>query len=76
LEKSYYLINPTKRRYYNLIFAKDLFGHWILTKSWGSLDNAKGRIVHEYFEQVENSIQRINHTIKLKLGRGYQTVNN
>jgi len=35
-------IHQEKRRYYRVRLYQDLLGDWVLSRSWGALDSAKG----------------------------------
>ncbi len=54
-----------KRRYYELRINKDFFGDWVITKIWGGINQATGRIMHfacQNREAVEKTILTIKKT--------------
>lgn len=64
--------NKNKKRYYKIILSRDLFNEWVITKVWGSLNNASGRIVHIHAPSYETSLSMIEKLIKLRKKRGYE----
>ena len=63
--------NLEKKRYYQIYISRDLFGDWVITKSWGSLITAAGRITRVACfstQEVLNLIEKIKRT---RLKRGY-----
>jgi hypothetical protein len=63
--------NFAKQRYYQIFLARDLFGDWVVTKAWGSLNTAAGRVTHVACSSLEEAkilIEKITHTRK---NRGY-----
>jgi len=68
---SYRWENSHKKRYYCLILAQDLFGDWVITKVWGGINKASGRIVHlpcPSYEIAHSTIEKIART---REKRGY-----
>jgi hypothetical protein len=35
-------VHPAKRRYYRASVYRDLLGHWVMVRDWGSLDTKLG----------------------------------
>ena len=67
----YRLENRCNQRYYKIILSKDLFNEWMITKAWGSLNNASGRIMHVHVPSYELAMLRIVKLLKVKQKRGY-----
>ena len=60
-----------KQRYYKVILSRDLLGDWIVTKAWGHLHNASGRIVHLPFSSYKDALENIQKISKTRKQRGY-----
>lgn len=61
-----------KKRYYQIALTQDLFGDWVITKVWGGINQATGRIIHmacNTYEEAEIHIRKIQYTRKK---RGYE----
>ncbi|HRJ53148.1 MAG TPA: hypothetical protein PLE99_10285 [Candidatus Thiothrix moscowensis] len=43
-------VHPEKRRYYRASVYKDLLGHWVMVRDWGSLDTKLGGTKTELLE--------------------------
>ena len=63
--------HPIKRRYYHVIMAQDLFGDWVITKAWGGISQASGRIIHYFCTSYEEAINILKKIIKTREQRGY-----
>jgi hypothetical protein len=63
--------NHERMRYYKVILGPDLFGDWVLTKVWGGLGKADGRIMHIpcSYENAKKEIAAITQT---RIKHGYQ----
>jgi predicted DNA-binding WGR domain protein len=63
--------HPEKRRYYKLMLSHDLLGDWVITKVWGGIGKAGGRIMHlPCFSYIE--AQKLVEDITVTRGkRGY-----
>jgi hypothetical protein len=68
--------HPLKQRYYQVILAKDLFGEWVITRVWGGIGKATGRITHLPCSTYDEGIILIEKISKTRLARGYETVQN
>ena len=64
--------NQQKGRYYRLILAKDLFGDWIVTRAWGGIGKAGGRIIHAPCPSYEDGVSLFQKFAKTRKQRGYQ----
>lgn len=60
-----------KQRYYQVILAKDLFGEWMVTRIWGGISKATGRITHLSCPSYEEGIKLVDKIAKTRLARGY-----
>jgi hypothetical protein len=61
-----------KQRYYRVILSQDLFSEWIVTRVWGGIDKATGRVTHLHCVSYEEGIQMIAKIAKTRLARGYR----
>lgn len=55
-------VHPEKRRYYRASVYKDLLGHWVMVRDWGSLDSRLGGTKTELldgFRHGEEQMKRI-----------------
>lgn len=55
-------VHPEKRRYYRASVYKDLLGHWVMVRDWGSLDTKLGGTKTELLEGFgdgERQMERI-----------------
>ncbi len=60
-----------KQRYYQVVLAKDLFGEWIVTRVWGGISKATGRITHLACPSYEEATKLVDKIAKNRLARGY-----
>jgi predicted DNA-binding WGR domain protein len=60
-----------KRRYYQIVICRDLFGNWILQKEWGRLGN-QGDTSEAIFDDLKSLLASLNLKVKEKLQRGYK----
>lgn len=76
--KILYKTNPTTKRtkYYKLELSINLFGNYILERTYGSCSNKTptGKKMTEYINE-ENALFEFNKIIKAKLKKGYQYQN-
>ena len=63
--------NHQTNRYYRVLLAQDLFGQWLLTKIWGGINQATGRITHLPYQSYEEAAQAIEQIAKVRVKRGY-----
>lgn len=66
--------HPTKKRYYHVILAMDLFGEWVVTKAWGGINKATGRITHAAFNSYDEARKMVDRITKQRNSRGYLPV--
>lgn len=60
-----------KQRYYRVLLTQDLFGDWVVTRIWGGIDKANGRITHLYCDSYATGMKMIEKIAKLRISRGY-----
>jgi hypothetical protein len=65
--------NPENKRYYRILFARDLFGEWVITKIWGGL-SAGGGMKNVPCVDYDEGIRLIEKIKEMRLKRGYQLV--
>lgn len=63
--------HPEKKRYYVARLQKDLLGDWVVTKIWGGLGSAGGRVVHILCESEKDGVFLIEKISKVRSRRGY-----
>jgi len=63
--------HATKQRYYHILLTQDMFGDWVITKAWGGINKAAGRITHLACSSHEEAKKLINKLIKMRETRGY-----
>lgn len=61
-------------RYYQIIFERDLFGDWVLTKVWGGINTANGRICKIACASYEDGLKKVTAIEKTRAQRGYVLV--
>lgn len=60
-----------KQRYYHVVAARDLFGDWVITKAWGGINKATGRITHFPCLSHAEAAEHIHKITKIREKRGY-----
>jgi len=71
----YRWVHPGKKRYYKLRLDCDLLGDWVVTRVWGGLNQATGRITHIPCSSYEDAIKLIEKISKTRIKRGYIVAN-
>lgn len=71
----YRWINKEKQRYYKILFAQDLFGHWVVTKAWGGLNHAHGGMRKVTCFSYEEGMKIIKKIFVQRKRRGYCIIN-
>lgn len=66
--------NFEKRRYYRVIFTRDLFGDWVITKIWGGLNKSGGGSKHLACTNYEEGIKIIEKITQMRIKRGYHLI--
>lgn len=64
--------NPGTKRYYHVILSKDLFGQWMVCKTWGGINKAGGRIVLIACKTYHEAVKVVHSIFKVRKRRGYQ----
>lgn len=60
-----------KQRYYRVLLSQDLFGDWVVTRVWGGIGKATGRITHISCPSYDEAKLTIKNIIKHRKQRGY-----
>jgi hypothetical protein len=63
--------NHTKRRYYVAHLTRDLLGHWILVRVWGSEDSAHGRMMQTIVADGKVGTLELQKITRRRAQRGY-----
>lgn len=71
---SYRWENPETQRYYRAIISRDMFGTWVVSKIWGGIGNASGRMVHLPCPTLDDALAMILQISKIRKKRGYEIV--
>lgn len=64
----------TASRYYIAEVTQDLFGTWLLKRSWGGLGSRRGSSMTIPAENYEEALSLLDDTAKRRLKRGYVRV--
>ena len=64
----------TDRRYYVVEVMQDLFGVWMVKRSWGSLSSRAGNSKHMPAGSYEDALAQLETVSKTRLRRGYTPV--
>lgn len=59
-----------KQRYYQVLLAQDLFNEWVVTRVWGGINQATGRIIRLPCTYNEG-IALVDKISKTRISRGY-----
>lgn len=65
---------PNKKRYYQIFLSRDLLNDWVVTKSYGSLQNAMGKVTHIACPSLEDAKKLIDQITRTREKRGYVLV--
>ncbi len=63
--------HPDKKRYYKLILSCDLLGDWVVTRVWGGLNQATGRVSHIPCSTYDDAITLMEKISQTRAKRGY-----
>lgn len=63
--------NRYKQRYYCVYLAKDMFTQIVLTKAWGGINSASGRITHVHCMTIEEATHLIEKITQTRIRNGY-----
>lgn len=61
-------------RFYTMVISRDLFGAWVLIRTWGRVGAGGGQAQTESFEVKSIAMQRLATLEKQKRKRGYGEV--
>ena len=61
-------------RYYDVHLQQDLWGEWLLIRTWGYRDRGQGRTVHTYCESYGQAATILYRTIQRRDREGYRPV--
>lgn len=59
-------------RFYEIHLHRDLWGTWILTRVWGGIDSARGRVVHTPYSTRDECEREILNVERCRRRRGYR----
>lgn len=71
--KSYYWRRET--RYYVCELRQNLFGEWIIIRSWGDIRSKRGRQMEQVCDSLSSALQVFQEVEKRRTARRYQLVN-
>jgi hypothetical protein len=63
-----------KKRYYKVVLSRDLLGDWVLTRVWGGIGQATGKITHIYCVTYEDGLRLADTITKTRIKKGYAMV--
>lgn len=66
--------NLAKLRYYLVYVTQDLFGEWIIIKSWGGLNKAGGQVLSTPCASYDEAMAKIESIKKARIRCGYALV--
>ena len=69
-------IHSEKRRYYRASVYKDLLGHWVLFRDWGSLDSKLGGTKIELLAGVQEGNEKLVMIGKRRATHRYALIEN
>ena len=61
-------------RYYNCELKQNLFGEWVIIRSWGDIRSNKGRQMEQYCDNFEGADKLFQQVTKRRQYRKYQLV--
>jgi len=70
-----YWLNDKTRRYYHAIIERDLLGHLVVTRTTGSSDSARGRIMTYPVNGLIEANEMLDHVSKDRERHGYRLIN-
>ena len=66
--------NLLKLRYYLIYLTQDLFGDWVIIKSWGGINKMGGQIRSTPCNSYDAALTKIEEIKKMRLRHGYALV--
>jgi predicted DNA-binding WGR domain protein len=67
-------VNHQKQRYYQVYLGKDMLQDYVLTKSWGSITEGRGRVIHIAYSSYAEAVTEFKKVIRVRKRRGYVLV--
>lgn len=67
-------VHSEKRRYYRASVYKDLLGHWVMVRDWGSLDTKLGGTKTELLEDFRDGEEQMERIGKRRESHRYTLV--
>ena len=64
-----------KTRYYSIELRQNLFGEWIVVRSWGDIRSKRGRQMEQVCDSFESADSAFNEAEKRRQIRKYKLVN-
>ena len=64
----------TDTRYYAVEVCQDLFGEWLVKRSWGGQRNLRGNSLTTYAEDHAHALTMLDGVAKRRRARGYHDV--
>lgn len=66
-------VEPTRNRarFYSMAVVRDLFGDWVLVRSWGRI-GTKGREASQTFSSAGSALDAMGDVARQKAHRGYR----
>lgn len=64
----------TDTRYYVAEVMQDLFGNWLLRRSWGGLRSARSQSMTVHADSYEHALQLLADVQKRRTQRGYRII--
>lgn len=58
-------------RYYEAVLHQDLWAGWILTRAWGAIGTARGRVVHTPCDSYAEAVAGLEAISRRRTQRGY-----
>jgi len=63
--------NRQTNRYYRVLLAQDLLGHWVITRVWGNINQPSGRMSHMACTSKDEAVKLVDKIAKIRTTRGY-----
>ena len=64
----------TDRRYYMAEICQDLFGEWLVKRSWGGQQSLRGNNLTTHAEDYTHALAMLDDVAKRRRARGYHNV--
>ena len=76
LWKASFWRRETDARYYTIELSQNLFGEWIVVRSWGDLHSKRGRQIEQVYDSFASADAAFKEAEKRRQIRKYQLVIN